>query len=211
VLCINYVPRDYNLDIILDIVVMKFISVLLLLFTSAVSFHKKPIILLDVDSVINLNSGSRKWNDIKKASVKSPSGLHNFRIEYSQLMVKNINDWKTLSEIRWLTKWNEHVKTNLAPVIGLEEFEMARTSDQHEEKVQTVNRIINEIDDDRLIIWIDDSIKWQDNQDDIKKIEERPNTVLISPDWGLTPKEIKFIDKCLANPQGWKSKMLQEY
>jgi hypothetical protein len=189
---------------------MNLISVLLLLFTQVVSFSKKPIILLDVDSVINLNSGSRNWNDIKRASVKSPSALHNFRIEYSKLMINSINAWKIRSEIKWLTKWNEHVKKNLAPVIGLEEFEMARTSDQDEEKVQTVNRIISEIDEDRLLIWIDDSIKWCDNQDDIRKIAERPNTILISPHWGLTPKEIQFIDMCLDNPLGWKSKMLRE-
>lgn len=167
------------------------------------ALNRKPIILLDVDGVINMRGGGKMWRETKTVTVKSFND-----VLYSPSMIKSINNWTTKADIKWLTSWNECAKTSLSPALKLNQFEMARTDEQHESKIQSATRILKEIDDENLLIWIDDDIKyWQDDAE-MQKFYNRPNTLLLCPKWGLTPEHIALVDDCLINPDIWRDKML---
>lgn len=185
---------------------MRLFSSLILLFSScdtSSSVNRTPIILLDVDGVINMRGGGKMWRETKTVTVNSFND-----ILYSPSMIKSINNWTTKSEIKWLTTWNECAKTRLSPAINLNQFEMARTDEQYETKIQSAIRILKDIHDETLLIWIDDDIKYWQHDAEMQKFYNRPNTLLLCPKWGLTPEHIAFVDDCLINPDIWRGKIL---
>jgi hypothetical protein len=192
---------------------MKLFSILCLVsnFFSKPNIHNsKPIILLEVDGVINMIGSNKKiWNDTKSILIQSSSDLYN--VIYSPSMVKSINKWNTIGEVRWLTSWNDYANINLSPSIGLDKFKMGRTIEQYEnneEKLDSATRISKELDKDQLIIWIDDNMNLWKNQDKMIKFYNRPNTLLICPNHGLTPEHVKLVDTYLLDNNFWDKKII---
>jgi hypothetical protein len=200
---------------------------------------KKPIILLDVDGVINFAGSKEKakvlWPDlIYERDVVNCAG-EKYNILYSPAMVQRINAWNQVAEVRWLTTWDDSAKTNLAPALKLDSFENSRKSD-NDCKITTAVLVGKEQGADGLVIWIDDDLKkWTENNenqmsdltlDDRESpdlsprqkeavthsagIFDRPNTVLLSPCIGLTPQHIQLVDDLLRDHELSNGKVVRE-
>lgn len=145
----------------------------------------------------------KMWPDLEsKRNIESCNG--HYTIDYSPSMVKSINAWNKLAEIRWLTTWNEFALTSLTPALGFDQFKLGRTEAQNEEKATSATRIAKEVGDDTLIIWLDDDTN-------MGEFYERPNTLLLKPKWGLRPEHVKLVDDCLVKSDLWKGKVIKEF
>ena len=165
----------------------------------------KPIILLDVDHVINMvgcNSCLDSWSD-KKSTI-----VNGFTIQYSPTVVERINKWNTIAEVRWLTTWNNRAQTMLAPELKLDHFALARDPDVYMGKLQAAEKTAEEVGPDGLIIWIDDELSdWvkRDERTMHRIYHHRKNTVLVSPGDGLRPEHLDYVDKILESPNKSRS------
>ncbi len=170
--------------------------------------RKKPLILLDIDGVINTDGEheSGYWND-NTAKLRSVN-----KFCYSPSLIAKINEWGALADIKWLTDWNERANSIIAPAIGLELLSLGRNENNISKQDAFIFNAAK--DNSRLIIWIDDELKsFKENNDKIEhtyynnflrynnKIFTRPNTVFISPAIGLNQEYADVIDKILANPE----------
>jgi hypothetical protein len=194
---------------------MTIVSIIICLFafsanaTHLISTTKKPVILLDVDGVINIIGTGKIWGDIQTKKVATNGEFNDVR--YSPSMIDSINKWNARADIKWLTNWNEEAKLSLSPALGLYQFKMARTSDHYESKTETANRIAKEVGDKTLMIWIDSAIESLADTPGMKKMYARPNTLLISPDWGLSRDEVNLVDECLEGLETWKERVIREF
>jgi len=164
---------------------------------SAQHLPRKPVILLDVDHVINMvgaNSCLNSWSD-KKSTI-----VNGYKIQYSPTVVEKINKWNTVAEVRWLTTWNERAQSMLAPELKLDHFGLARDPALGLGKQQAAEKTAEEVGPDGLIIWIDDELSNWVKYYAHAEIYHRQNTVLVSPGDGLRPEHIDYIDKILKNP-----------
>ena len=84
--------------------------------------------------------------------------------------------------------------------MGLNNFELAR-SNQNEHKVESVSKISNKIENDKLFVWIDY----------MKNIYVRSNTRIIYPKWGITPKQIELVNECLIISEQWKGNNIKDF
>ncbi len=86
----------------------------------------KPLILLDVDGVVNGTSVSdRIVHDGFTDFVRTALGNDvPFDVTYSNEMIKRINGWSEKASIVWLTSWGTHAKNVLAPPLGLNPFDV---------------------------------------------------------------------------------------
>jgi hypothetical protein len=170
--------------------------------------YKRPLILLDIDGVINASGRKEKyWKDAKSIKdflcVDSEGEDVIYNIFYSPTVVERIKRWEKHAEIKWLTSWNDRANKYLAPAIGLPLFDNAR-ADSNTSKLNAVLAHIHE-HPDRLIIWIDDQLpsaqkKHKHNEMYQKLIFTRTNTVFVSPTNGLIGEHIDFIEHVLRNP-----------
>lgn len=194
---------------------MKLLSIIIGLFAFSgkaihlISTTKKPVILLDVDGVVNILGSGKIWGDMQTKKVASDGEI--IDVCYSPSMVDSINKWHARADIKWLTNWDDEAKLSLSPALGLYQFKMARTSDHHESKIETANRIAKEIGDKTLMIWIDSEIESFCNMPGMNKMYTRPNTLLISPDWGLSPEEVNLVDECVNGLETWKERVIREF
>jgi len=78
---------------------------------------------LDVDGVLNTWDTPHPRHGTYRV-VQILVGRRLLRVEYSPSIVARINTMHTtgLVEVVWLTSWNEHARTALAPMIGLLDF-----------------------------------------------------------------------------------------
>lgn len=186
---------------------------------AAVPLEQQPLILIDIDGVINaVGRKTRYWKDAKnidQLDAVYPDGTKkSFQVLYSPTVVKAINTWSEIAEVRWLSAWDDRANTYFAPAVGLEQFELARSSPEtfkldcflqwHEENP------------DRVIIWIDDQISnfKCDNEHNPKyadAIFKRKNTILISPIRGLIGEHIVLIDKLLKDKKECIGKKIHKF
>jgi hypothetical protein len=169
------------------------------------SLQDKPLILLDIDGVINGRSHGRTamhWEDKTRAYAGERE------LDYSPSVIKSINRWDSSNqaEIRWLTGWNENAQALAAPAVGLNYFALARNNTMAQELSRNFPKISKSkaaIDclsqtPTRRLVWIDDEV-----HDHAPKIDFtiRPNTLLVScstrQGCRLTDDDIKCIDQFL--------------
>ena len=84
------------------------------------TFPRKPVILLDVDGVVNMAKGDCGWAD------KVITEVYGYSIGYSPTVIKKINEWNAIAEVRWLTSWDSKAQSLLAPALGLDKFPLGR-------------------------------------------------------------------------------------
>lgn len=114
--------------------------------------QQRPIILLDVDGVINCgekfkteeerlecklewrvpNDAITRWPDMKWLPVNVPrhwpscyggdSNEHTLFVNYSPTVIERVNRWAAKADIIWMTMWGDDAPQRLAPVLGLETF-----------------------------------------------------------------------------------------
>ena len=191
-----------------------------LVLPSGASFSstKKPLILLDVDGVINMigrNDPHLLWPDSKtKKDVTCNNCLYN--IVYSPEMISRINAWNIEGEVQWLTTWNNDARIRLAPALGLNDFPVARNPTTLS-KPETFRKHAKN-DPNRAIIWIDDEllgwkrrVKEEDADDEHKLKYFRKNSAYVSPVRGLLPEQCAFVDEVLKDPTLLKDKCVDKF
>ena len=186
----------------------------------------RPIILLDVDFVINMlgcPDPAKLWADAVRYPKYITASTGDFEVCYSKTMVERINAWSEVAYIRWLTTLDTYARTDLAPALGLGSFKVAREVGVSKQEAAVLNAI--EAGPDRLLIWIDDDlIYWKKLHEDDRALESsetfrrqdagifnRPNTVLLSPCYGLTSEHCAFVDRVIADPAITKGRTVCEF
>lgn len=178
----------------------------------------EPLILLDIDGVINTDGfhSEEFWTDMVK--VRSIS-----KFCYSPSMITKINDWSAIAEVKWLTDWNERANSIIAPLVGLQLFSLGRNENANTAKIEAF--LTNAArDSNRLVIWIDDELKSFKEQSERcinsnynsylryhNGIFTRPNTVLVSPAIGLSETYARQIDAILENPEQVKDQCIHMF
>lgn len=180
---------------------------------------KTPIILLDVDGVINMMAvnivkdkygyknrtpidlSELPFGDVTIVKVMGPR--KECDIKYSPTVVSQINEWAEVAEVRWTTSWGRFAQTCLAPALGLKHFQMSRWGKWSSD---FVTKGLSADDLDRPIIWIDDELggieKYADLMQSAAKLKEvAKNEVLLVEtvqvpglQLYLSPNQIELID-----------------
>jgi HAD domain in Swiss Army Knife RNA repair proteins len=156
----------------------------------------KPLILLDVDGVLNPITATFAGLDWKfEPEFFSDAESGRFKLLLSRQMARALTDLNC--EIQWLTTWiydQDHANPNMGKHFGwwLKIPEIDRSAKHW--KYDTVRRTL-ESHSDRKIIWIDD-----EGVDFIEIFGDLPNShnlLVISPDLqiGLTKEDINTIQK----------------
>lgn len=198
--------------------------------SNSTAIENKPLILLDVDGVINMLSlpmdeQSKMWDDST-----SNSDVNGYKIDYSPSVVKLINSWSSKADVQWLSAWNNRANQFLAPVLGLSPLQVARSLYPMPSK-QTAFLKLADVDVNRPIIWIDDDLLgWKNrarkelndpacngtNGNATKsvilqqKIYFRPNTLYLSPRCGLRREHCDLVQQVLDDPSIIKDKVMDE-
>lgn len=170
----------------------------------------KPLVLIDVDGVINAFADDAKntWPDLRTTTAHADG--REWKIRYSPTVVAWLNKLHERAEVTWLTTWETWAATSLAPEIGLEQGKdwvvFGRQADAptpfsgpnrhtHWWKFELVKRAHAE--SDRRIVWVDDDFAFY--SDAWKWAAARPNTLAIMPncDLGITQKNMDELDAFL--------------
>ncbi len=168
---------------------------------SAGSATPLPLILLDVDGVIN--GAARSWPEDQRKKVSA----WDYKINYSTAVINQINEWSRTkaAEIKWSTFWGGHAQTDLAPALKLDHFELAtrKPEDCGERKEES---FFNAVKDNptRKVVWIDDELfnmvhrVWE-KYHLRRNILESGSVLLVNPDDGLEQKHLTMVDLFLKN------------
>ena len=171
-------------------------------------FAKKPVILLDVDGVINTENPyfyNGEWGDVVETEANITT--RTWEVFYSPQVVNKINAWSKIADVRWLTTWDESAKLNLAPALGLNDFAMARLGSEKFTKTDVVKRTVDEIGSDGLLIWLEDCLKDYMPE----SLRTRPNSVFIAPKWALDREQCQLVDSVLADPSFSRGKCITHF
>lgn len=117
-----------------------------------------PIILLDVDGVINCfgyGYGDSMTTD-KNIKVLAYAGNKMVGINYNQSVVDKINKLSETCKIYWATSWKHTARYRLAPLIGLNDFEVCSYIDKNLIEWDFPMHYLN----GRKVIWIDDQLGY---------------------------------------------------
>jgi hypothetical protein len=112
--------------------------------------NNKPIIWLDVDGVVNIRADHDKLpKDAKTIACSNGLFMRLWKIQFSPEIVKELNHLSTVCDIYWMTSWFKFARFNLAPAIGLHDFNVwnGRKGD-----VELWNSF------ERPLVWIDDDL-----------------------------------------------------
>ena len=162
--------------------------------------NDRPVVLLDVDGVLNAMPGPRavphdSWPDWKHSSTGG------FPLWTSKRMASEI---ASLGEVHWLTTWNEDNMANLAisPLVGIGPFPVAASPSDRLDfgdelwKPRTAANYANKY---KCVVWIDDEAKslwklWDGGR--------APSNMLIispKPSDGFTDIDLEWAKLWLAN------------
>lgn len=171
----------------------------------------KPLMLIDVDGVINILSENLRQfgDDLMRVCVPRSDGF-TFNIHFRRSLVDKINGWSQRIEILWLTCWGKFAKEALSPALGLNPFDVAwipgiRTDNMCQHGEHKRNSVLYFAQrryctytvltlylplyfaqhSNRPIIWIDDHItsacRMTVNDDTANYLMHRPCTLFINP------------------------------
>lgn len=169
----------------------------------------KPVWFIDVDGVINvLPKAAQKDHEAFYKSWESTRVL-TYNILYSPELVDELNRLSEFVEIIWLSTWNGHAATLLAPALGLHDFPFAMShgtnssfdlsSQDPAARWWKLNVILEHIkNDQRPFIWTDDDISPEVRKairgraafEGIDNLVINPNSNI-----GLTKSETSMIDQ----------------
>jgi hypothetical protein len=159
---------------------------------------RKPLILLDVDGVLNNYSwgSATVYPDEKKTVVNA------FPIRYSPTIVSAFNNFSRdgLAEVRWLTAWGGNARKLLAPALGIDDFLTVR-DDSWTPNKQIVAKTIADSCPDRPIVWIDDEMV-EFAGTDMPFWKARPHTLMVEPKQRLTFEEVEQVREFLHRYKG---------
>lgn len=138
-----------------------------------------PPLLLDVDGVLNVLSGTRPGD-----------GFHEHVVQGVALWLtpqhgRWLNELSPTFELMWATTWEHDANTHIAPRIGLTkplpviEFGMRRAVSAWHWKLPDVNRVIG---DERPFAWLDDEFGPADHAWAAERTAQGAPTLLLACD-----------------------------
>ena len=189
---------------------------------SAAASPSRPLVLLDVDGVLNAVAGhlSSAWDDWR-SGVATAEG-RTFPIHWSPTVVQAVRSWLDVADVHWLTTWGHDANASLRHLLELPELPVAGTYDEPAEgapdregathaavapaapdpltgrwwKFDVVRRVVRN-EPARPIVWIDDDLTAQDDVREWMRREASCLLVAPSPFSGLTPANLSSIDAYL--------------
>lgn len=165
----------------------------------------KPLVLFDVDGVINVNKPKPK-----RAANFEFVEVAGFPIYYRPAVVDYINALARHPEldVRWLSTWHDTANVQLGPAIGLsvgmpflpEESGSEYAWDADWWKAESIFKHLDG-DQSRPVVWVDDLV----NKTHRRRFAGRENWLFIRtyPDLGLREEEMERIDAFLAKFTSW--------
>ena len=168
-----------------------------------------PLWLLDVDGVLNavnhlstlreLEEGTH-WPDFKLGAARG------YDIIWSPSLVERISALHTDGhvEVRWLTTWEEHAQTEIAPMLGLPHFELAGKREYEGAgwwKLPIAQRAVGL---ERPFVWTDDDLT--ESAGAFEWMRHRHETsggkaCAVTPKWdlGISPKQLALIEQFIGD------------
>lgn len=164
----------------------------------------RPVIFLDIDGVIN-SYPAPKHHMIKKLGAFTNVTVEGYPIWYHPEVIDFFNAVHSggAADIIWLTTWRAEARTSLAPAVGLEDFPTITKSigsfhnwSEDWWKWQGVQDFLQDNDEGRPVIWIDDELSRPRKHDFRARYDEDgTNSLFITPQScpGLTPELLEKV------------------
>lgn len=171
----------------------------------------RPLVLLDVDGVINALSHKHygSWDDYVTTTAHAQG--RDWPITYSPTVVAWLDSLDEHAEVQWLTTWEDWAPSSLAPSVGLPSGCMWPVFGRQAEarytgkfgdsanfwwKYELVK--LEHADTDRRIVWLDDDLNYYYDARDWANA--RPNTLAVGTDAnsGITQENMDAVDAFLA-------------
>lgn len=183
----------------------------------------KPVLLLDIDGVVNaasLNPPTNIWAEGEWITTRVRTGENNWGILAAKPVLEFLRriHFDGLAEIRWHTTWQDdaHILAEALdlpywPVAYAPEFQLGsrwvaqaiREGLPSWWKIPAAQRVVR--DEKRPLVWIDDDITWSLRKYDVdRELLLYNDALLISPDsiCGVTRKQVKIINRFLELRRG---------
>lgn len=96
----------------------------------------RPLVLLDVDGVLNALGPSPAWEDWRSGHAVAEGRA--YPIRWSPSVVTRVLAWTEVAEVQWLTTWGHDANTSLRHLLGMPELPVAGTYADAPEQVWPV-------------------------------------------------------------------------
>lgn len=158
--------------------------------------HERPILLLDVDGVLNC-SGESPWPDAKTTwpQVRHEWGASRCRVTTSPRIGDALLSLDV--EIRWLTTWGHDANRRISPRAGLPQrlpVAGVPVESDHGKMRWKVDVVVDTVKLGRFVIWVDDDAERQ-LEDEIRSRAAGAELLVLrtDPQTGLTPDEVEHL------------------
>lgn len=156
----------------------------------------RPLWLLDVDGVLNVNPGKPRWHAAPRKTVARPGDGKEYVLRWAPALIARVRSLHTSGtvEVRWASSWIGHTDV-LARTLGLPDFEDAYVmhgaySHQH----RKLDAAIFAARRGRRVIWTDDDAIPSDGE--WRRFLDDAGALLIAPrpNRGLSPEHMDAIE-----------------
>lgn len=182
----------------------------------------RPLVLLDVDGVLNALGPGAAWPDWQTGDAVADG--RRFRIRWSPSVVSRVVRWSKVTDVHWLTTWGHDANRSLRHLVDLPELPVAGTydddqddwvppdADSHAEaapagpdeltgqwwKFDVVRRLVR-ADPERPLVWLDDDLAVASDMVAWTR-EHATASLLVAPDpgSGLVSHDLDAVDAFLA-------------
>ena len=190
------------------------------------SVPAQPVVLLDVDGVLNAIGGSRAWADWRHGFATAEG--RDFPITWSPSVVAAVRSWRDVADVQWLTTWGSDANVSLRHLLDLPELPVAGTYDDVDGpgiaqgdpnpqagahasvapaapdgltgrwwKFDVVRRLVR-AEPLRRLVWIDDDLAGQREVREWMRREARCLLVAPDPRSGLVPEHLRSVEDFLS-------------
>ena len=175
----------------------------------------RPLVLIDVDGVVNALGVSLAWDDWRDGHAVADERA--FPIRWSPTVVSRVLGWTEVADVQWLTTWGHDANTSLRHLLAMPELTVAGThtdpdGQQSPEaaahaqvtpaardaltgrwwKFDVVRRLVQR-EPGRPVVWLDDDLAGQ--RDVHAWMHAHTDCLLVAPDpgSGLTADQLDAI------------------
>ncbi|MET4144305.1 hypothetical protein [Arthrobacter sp. UYCo732] len=127
----------------------------------------RPVLFLDVDGpIVTIVDPANDYSDPRVAWTRNDST----GVRYNLEVVGWIHELAGLAEIRWLTAWEKSAAAELAPALGLPEFEVIPFEEHRFKELDWKHSaVLAQLIDEptRPVAWLDDEPEYRDAYDQL--------------------------------------------